>query len=146
MNDTKTIPVFSGVCWSLEDAQKRRPGAWRITKRTFDKQEHDPVTKTWKVVGTHEAVVKVEDIAPEGIGHFERHTDGLRWVWVAPNGMAVPVTENYGQPEPPALPKKNPVKAACHCGPHRCRACGTMNWIEVHGQGDGRCTHCYARG
>ena len=107
--------LFVGEFYSYTDARRRVPSAWR-----------DGV-----------------DVAPKGLGHFER--SGLTWVYVAPNGYARPVRENYGKAEPPPLPRPASERsvAVCHDGPHRCTACGQPNYIEIHGVNDGFCTYCY---
>jgi len=124
--------VFSGELWSYEDARRRAPEAWKIVVISGNGWER----------------IEFKDIAPKALGHFERHQDGKHWVYVAPNGYARPVNEQWSKAEPPALPKSQPIIGRkCGCGKvHVCHSCGQAAWIEIHGVADGYCTYCYSRG
>lgn len=113
------MKTFTGELYSYDDARTRVPAAWQG-------REQRP--------------------GFVGLGHFERHPDGKGWVYVQRNGLAIPITENWGKPTPPPLPKNNPTQANCWHGPHTCSACGTPYWHEYHGVADGECSYCYYRG
>lgn len=69
---------------------------------------------------------------------------GRTWIYKDPRGEVHHVA-HWGT-EPPPLPKLNPHKCGCWEGAHRCSSCGNDTWIEYHGNADGACSFCYARG
>jgi len=131
--------TFRGTLYSYIDARRRAPAAWEITAI--------PLTYSTDA-GRPAAREDVRDVAPKGLGHFERHAGGRGWVYVGPNGYARKVNEAYGEPAPPPLPRPSGGRkqARCSCGPHTCGSCGQPHWIEVHGYCTGYCTYCYHAG
>lgn len=138
---TTTWPEFKGETYSYVDARHRRPEAWRTVT----------VSGTF-TDGTPWSREETKDVAPKGLGTWAWRcspwSSGKRtWVYVLPNGYAIPVSDNYGKETPPPLPREGRrEQAVCHCGPHKCSACGTPHYIELHGVADGFCTYCYNRG
>ena len=90
------------------------------------------------------------DAAP-GLGRFFYTDHASRtygtfrsWVYKDTRGNVYGIA--YWGTEPPPLPKPNPHKCGCWEGAHRCSSCGNDTWIEYHGNADGACSFCYARG
>ena len=151
---TATGETFRGEVYSYEDARKRVPEAWRREVATIVLSGGDTFEReTWHRTGVL-GLGRVVHAGPEtlyrhfgaGAGVEPLTLHKKTWVWVAPDGRARPLHENYGKDEPPPLPKPNPRRATCSCGPHRCSSCGNDTWIECHGVADGYCTTCYERG
>lgn len=132
--------------FSYDDAKRRKPEMWKwAIDAHWDWSEYDPQSRTWKVLGSHIRWTR-KNVAPKGLGEFVKQ--GESWIYVCPNGLAVPVGyEWYKSPTPPPLPKAPPYqRCGCREREHTCGACGQPFWVEMHGCADGYCTYCYYHG
>ena len=133
--------------FSYADARRRKPEMWKwAIDAHWDWSEYDAQSRTWKVLGAHIRWTR-KNVAPKGLGEFVKQ--GGRWLYICPNGLAVPVDYRWNKNvEPPPLPKPpaDHRKCGCHEREHVCGACGQPYWIELHGCADGYCTYCYYHG
>ena len=121
-------------CYSYTDAKRRKPEAWREVVISGE----CPDGRRWERV-------EHERIAPPGLG--ELVYDATLWIYICPDGLAMPLWEYDPAKRPPLpQPKNKWRRCGCHERQHTCGACGQPYWVEIHGMADGYCTYCYYRG